>query len=165
MNVYLRNVIISLSILLFCTVLVSNSILATTTTSTQLGYTDPATNNGNEFPLCLRVSNIIGNYSLLAGRTTYNKYGSSSTKPAILDAAEGMGVDSYSDVFFVGHGGYDWTLFGNQYFIISSDGYYVYDYNAIYDWANSAPSPHLVFLWARQTPNDPSKAVYQSARC
>lgn len=81
-------------------------------------------------------------YTGLMGWTTYDWYGSHTTKIWILEAASGYGA-AKAISFYIGHGSVDY--FGN-YFIVDDTGVWVYDIDIYYETEDQ--NTKYILLWS-----------------
>jgi hypothetical protein len=165
MNAYLKAICVPLVIALLCGLLATQAAFADS--SFALG--SRANVPQDEINLDTSIANMIASYSSMAGFTTYNLYGASTTANNIYIAAYGNG-HFWSISFYVGHGGWDtwWHYWGwpwqwhthTQACITADDGSYVHDCD-IYDNSmyQNINSQKFVFLWSCEQGNEIGEMV------
>jgi len=109
MNAYLKAIYVQLLITLLHVLLASQVAFADS--SFVLG--SRAGTPPEERDLCTIIAGLIASYSSMAGFTTYNLYGASTTASNVYIAAYGNG-HFWSTSFYIGHGGWPtwWHYWG-----------------------------------------------------
>jgi len=102
-------------------------------------------NNPTELELDSSITAFIAEHASKAGFTAYNWYGSETSRDNIFEAARGAG-DTFTIVFYIGHGYKSGALWWINWFIVDDSGNKVYDYE-IFNYSGCR-NVRFVLLWS-----------------
>ena len=122
--------------------------LSSTILGSHVGFSYGDIIDVHEWETSSQLSSYIYNCSSLSSYTTYNWFGSATTRDNIYTAASGAGA-VFSITYFYGHGGYDYFVLGSfepHWYVYACDGSKVYDCD-VYPQSNPK-NVKFAFLWS-----------------